>query len=247
MAQILEELHRLQEVELKLAVLRRTHEGKARRVELCRKRVRQADERLEQDQRTIRERQAKLDSLGLDVAVREEAIGKHRQALAKAKTNKEYAAILTAMNTEKADNTKIESVMLELMEEIQTLRDARARLEAERGKLVADVDAATGVLERYEAECRGQREALEARRDEHAARIPASSLNLFLRAAQKHDGEAMAAVRKIHPKRDDYVCSGCNMNLTLEIINALHTRDELQFCGACGRILHMAEAETTRR
>lgn len=247
MGRILEELHRLQEVELKLAAFRRTRAAKQRRVESCQKRVHRADEQLEQARRTIRERQAKLDSLGLEVASREEAIGKHRQALSKAKTNKEYAAILTAMNTEKADNTKVESVMLELMEEIQTLKDESTKREDERAKLVKDVETAERQLEAYDEQCRAQRDELEASRDDYSAHVPPSALNLFSRAAHKHEGEAMASVRKIHPKRDDYVCAGCNMNLTLEIINSLQTRDELQLCGACGRILYMEQAEATRR
>jgi len=247
MGQVLEELHRLQAVELKLAAFRRTREAKGQRVEVCHKRARQTAERLEQDQRTLRERQAKLDSLGLDVAARDESIAKHRQALAKAKTNKEYAAILTAMNTEKADNTKIENMMLEFMEEIQGLKDARSKVLAERDKFAAAVEEAEARLAEYDEQVRPQRTALETSRDDIAARIPPSILSLFNRAAQRHDGEGMAAVRKIHPKRDEYVCAGCNINLTLEVINSLQTRDELQICHACARILHLEHAEASRR
>ena len=47
----------------------------------------------------------------------------------------------------------------------------------------------------------------------------------------------MAALQRIHPRRDDYVCSGCNITVSLEVVNALHSRDEIQACKSCGRIL----------
>jgi predicted nucleic acid-binding Zn-ribbon protein len=50
----------------------------------------------------------------------------------------------------------------------------------------------------------------------------------------------------MHPKRDEYLCSGCNMKVTLEVINALQTRDELQTCKVCGRILYWEAPEKQR-
>jgi predicted nucleic acid-binding Zn-ribbon protein len=48
----------------------------------------------------------------------------------------------------------------------------------------------------------------------------------------------MALVERVHPKRVEYVCSGCNMSVTLEIVNALQSRDEVQTCQICSRILY---------
>ena len=64
-------------------------------------------------------------------------------------------------------------------------------------------------------------------------------LSTFQRACERHDGEAMAIVERVHPKRSEYVCSGCNMSVTLEIVNALQSRDEIQTCQICSRILYI--------
>ncbi len=98
----------LQEVERQLAELRRDREAKMRRLEFHQRQLKKAEDKLQENQSTVRDRQKRLDTLQLDMAVREESISKHRQALNKAKTNREYAAILTVMNTEKADNTRAE-------------------------------------------------------------------------------------------------------------------------------------------
>ncbi len=242
MGELLEELHRLQQVELKLAEIRQTREDKARRIERFRRRTDQADEKLLQHNRTVRERQMRIDTLSLDVAAREEQINKHRIALTKAKTNKEYAAILTAMNTEKADNSKIETEILQLMERMQTLEEEGKQIEAEKAQHLESAETAQKVLDAFDAEINKERISLEATHDQHSEKIPGPIFATFTRVAQRHEGDAMATVTKTHPKRDEYICAGCNMKITLEVVNSLQSRDEIQLCGQCGRILYF---ETT--
>ena len=59
------------------------------------------------------------DRLELELKSNEETISKLRAALNSARTNKEYAAVLTQLNTNKADNSKIETQALELMKDIE--------------------------------------------------------------------------------------------------------------------------------
>ncbi len=243
MGETIEELRRLQAVELKLAGIRRTRESRTRRLEAKRRQVRQIEERIEQGKVASRERQMRMDALSLDIASREESINRHRQALNKARTNKEYAGILAAMNTEKADNTKLENRVLELMREIDQLKAGTERVAAEMAKATEEAAKAEEALRSFEAESRQELQKLEAERDQIADRIAPSVLEAFNRAANHHDGEAMAAVAKLRPKRDDYTCVGCNMEVTLEVVNALQTRDEIQLCGVCSRILYL-EAST---
>ena len=156
MGEILEALRRLQDVELQLAAIRRKREAKTRRVAAHQRQAKQADERLEAHRRKTRERQIKLDNLSLEVSSREQSINKHREALNKAKTNKEYGAILAAMNTEKADTAKLESSVLQLMDEIHELQNEAAEIEAERAKLLENVSAAQKALEVFEDELRAR-------------------------------------------------------------------------------------------
>ncbi len=246
MRETLEALHRLQAVERRLATLRRESEAKARRVEYHQRQVKTADEKLKASHDTVRERQVKLDALQLDVAAREESINKHRQALNKVRTNKEYAAVLTAMNTEKADNAKLETQILQLMDEVQGLQDEAAGVEAKKAGLLEEVARAEQALRTLETGSRRQYKGLHAERDEYADKVPPSALTTFTRVADHHDGEAIVPVHKLHPKRDEYGCSGCNMKVTLEIVNALQTRDEIQVCKVCGRILYLETPATQR-
>ncbi len=244
MGQVMEALHKLQAIERQLAEIRRDREVKAQRVARRQRQVRKAEDRLEENQSNLRSRKMKLDALQLDVAVREQAVDRHRQALNKAKTNKDYAAILAAMNTEKADNSKIETEILQLMEEAQNLETEAGKVEEERLKLSEDVAGAEKLLRAFEKKTKPQLDSLGSQRDEFANGLPPSTLATFNRVAERHDGEALASVTKLHPKRDDYICTGCNMKLTLDVINLLFTKDEIQICKVCARILYLPNPAT---
>lgn len=242
MSDTLEALLRLQEVEAKFAVLRRRRESKTRRIEQQKRLLRQTEARLLQSHRICQEQQMKLDALSLEVASIEETVSKHREALNRAKTNKEYAAILTAMNTEKADNAKRESGILEYMEQIQTAKQEAAQVETDRSGFIETVQSAEKALSKLDKDTKKEIEELLAARAKFAEHIPPTTLTTFLRIAEHHDGEAMAQVIRVHPKRPDYACEGCNMTVSLEVVSTLASRAELQPCKSCGRILYLEQA-----
>ncbi len=239
MGSTLDALHQLQTIELQLAALRRTREAKSRRAQMYKRKVSDTDAELLENIRKCREHQMTLDALTLDVTAREQSVVKHRQALSKARTNREYAAILTAMNTEKADNAKLESTILRLMDTIQGLNDEHAETEAVKARLLEQVAASEESLGALDDGSKAERERLSSEGEACSGRIAPAALASFRRVAQHHDGEAMAAIAKLGSKSEDYVCSGCNMKITLEVINNLQTHDEIQICGVCGRILYL--------
>ncbi len=242
MGSILDALRRLQGIELRLAAIRTTSRAKGRQLQALNRKVQAADQELEECRRGCREQQMKLDDLTLDSAAREEVIQKHRQALAKAKTNKEYAAILTAMNTEKADNSKIETEALQIMEVVQTIQGECAECEAKKARLLEKVAAGEAALQAYEEESRESRERLEGERAVCAEDLPPAAIAAFNRVAEHHDGEAMAPLTRLSSRREEYICGGCNMQVTLEAVNTLRTRDEMQLCTVCGRLLYLPES-----
>ena len=241
MGQLLDALRNLQHLERKLAGFRREEASRDRRLKAAQRQVDRVQTKLEDLQRDLRERQMRLDSLNLEVATRDETVQKHRQALTKARTNKEYAAILTAINTSKADTSKLETAALELMDETQSLKDTSAKLEEEKQQYQERVAHAQQELADYQAKVADDRNRLQLEREQCAEDIAPTTLNLFTRVAEHHDGEAMVPVKKLNPKREEYACGGCNMMITLEVVNLLQARDDIQCCHVCGRILYLDE------
>jgi len=186
------------------------------------------------------------DGRELDLKEREAQAQKLRTSLNTTKTNKEYAAILTQINTLKADNAKIEEEVLKMMGEVDNVKAQAASMQetiaAETQRLAALQQASQAEIDKLNAMLAD----LTAKREQAAASVPREPLGVFERIAIANDGDAMAAI-EVQGKRPpfDYTCGGCFMSLNAEHANALRTRDELRTCNNCGRILYMeVKAET---
>ncbi|MFO0837046.1 MAG: C4-type zinc ribbon domain-containing protein [Phycisphaerae bacterium] len=231
-------LRELQEVESQIADIRRQLARHERMVEQQKLRLANVQKKLDAEKLEIRRSQAEFDEVDVDIKGRSAHVSKLREHLNTVRTNKEYAAVLTQLNTEKADMARLENTALEMMGKVEARRQALGSVESEareEGKRLADLQ------ERFD-QGRGSfadtLTSLEGRRKELESALDAEAVAQFNRIAQRYDGEAMARLVRVHPRRDDFVCEGCNISLTSERANALMTRDDIQTCKNCGRILY---------
>ena len=239
MGAILDALHRLQDLERQLSIYRSKEQAILRQTRSAQRLIDKTDADYQAHRQAVQQCQIGIDQADLDVKSREATIDKHRLALNAAKTNKEYAQILTALNTEKADASKTESRILELMSEKDRLTSQGKVFEEERSKAEARIAKYQQELARYQASVKEEVDQLIAQRNAASADIPPQALQTFERVAEHMDGEAMAEIVKLNSRSDDHLCGGCNMSVPLEIVNRLHTRDELVVCNSCGRILYV--------
>jgi len=242
MSGIIEAFHRIQDIERELASIRRDEESKERRIEQHKRQLAQVDRKLRDLLEQTRDAQREIDGIDLDFRAREETIAKHREALSHARTTKEYAAILTTINTEKADANKIENAALQRMGQLDELKANVSDVEQEKQVLLERLVKSETALADYRTKTMDQRQRLQAMKEAASEAVPATSLQTFDRVARHHDGEAMAEVTRIHPRREEYCCSGCNMKVSLEVVNTLHLDRDLQFCQLCGRILYLSHS-----
>lgn len=242
MGQTLAALHKLQGVERQLAAIRNQADVKRRQIRQYQKALEKQEADVEQRKTAIRDSQMEIDRLDLNVKSKDEHLEKHREALNRAKTNKEYAAILTTINTEKADNAKMEGRQLQLMTELDDVRAQSQAVIAERDRLFARVAEAERELEALLQRTAPEVARLEKMRADAAQTVPPSLLVTFTRIAEHHEGEAMAEIVVQNAKRNEYGCGGCNMSVTLEQVLGIQSRDDLQVCGSCGMILYWDHA-----
>ena len=177
------------------------------------------------------------DKLELELRVREDGITKSRVALNQARTNKDYSAILTRINTQKADKSKLEDQILNLMGQIDTdqaaLREIESNIETNQQKL--DELEQQG-QEKQQVEQKVLDDLLK-QRQEASESVPGEQRDLFDRLAERYDGEVLAKIEPSEKRRSEQTCGGCFMSIPLEIVNALMSRDDVQTCANCGRIL----------
>ncbi len=189
------------------------------------------------------QKRKKSDQLDLDLKTRDAKVSNLRTVLNTAKTNKEYAAILTEINTLKADNAKYEEEALKIMQDIDTLKvqcdETQAVIDVEQTRLEETTRTNADEIERLD----GIQNELSTKRDAAAKLVPADELVRFERIGASSRGDAMAPV-EVHGAKPpfSYVCGGCYMGLNAEHANALYTRDEIRTCDSCGRILYLTES-----
>jgi uncharacterized protein len=205
------------------------------------KRTNDLAERLKLSQTTLRENQAKGASLDLDIKAKDEQIEKLRTQQQQTKNNREYQAFLVEINTVKEDRGKVEDEAMAVMETVEIgqaeTKSLQEQHDAEKQKLEQMKAQIGDTVTKLEAEV----ESLRPQRDAAAAALPPGAREEFERLADHHEGEAMSALAKPDRRREEYLCTACNMELVTDVYNKLHSRDELVFCPSCRRILFIPE------
>ncbi len=238
MGPVLNGLIKLQRVENRLRADKTKLTRCRRNVIIQENQVRSLQNTLEAKKEEIQLTKVQCDRLEMELKSRDEEIAKLRASLNVAKTNKEYAAVLTQLNTTKADNSKLESQVLEFMKDIEAdeaeLQNIGKQIEEQKQKL-EQTRKETGIMAaKYEAEIK----QIQAEWDQVAGTIPAEQLQIFKRVAETYDGEALATVEQIkEAKVTTYSCGGCFMGITAESVNLLMAKDDIIRCPNCTRIL----------
>lgn len=241
MGPVLNGLIKLQSVENRLRAEKAKLTRCRRNVIIQENQIRSLQNALEAKKEEIQLSKVQFDRLELELKSRDETIAKLRASLNSAKTNKEYAAVLTQLNTTKADNSKIETQTLELLKDIETD-------EAECQQIQKQIEEQKQLLEKTRKESESQASKFQAKIDEIQAEwdqvaktIPKEQLEIFNRVAETYDGQAVTVVEQQEESKGVYTCGGCFMGITAESVNMLMTKDEILRCPNCTRILVLDE------
>lgn len=244
MGPTLKALVKLQAVELDLCKIKRRRKAKGNAVTAQENRLAQIESEKAALQKTCTQKRMKSDELELNLKENTEKVEKYRNDLNSAKTNKEYAAILTQINSQKAEDAKLEEQGLAVLNEIETLQ-------AKITELAASHEEEAKKLETIKASCAGDIEKLDKmiaglseKRDAAAADVPTDALKIFERLSGRFDGEAMASI-EISGRKPNFTfsCMGCYISLNAEHVNALRSHDAIRMCDSCGRILYIQDED----
>ncbi len=243
MGTVLNALVKLQSVENSLRAAKAKLTRCRRNVIIKENELRTFQNSLQAKQEEIQLTKIQADRLELELKSMDQTLAKYRAALNTAKSNKEYAAILTELNTNKADSSKVESQALELMKNIDADQvqcdQIKQQIELAKNELNEIRKQTEELAKKFEAEIADiERQWQQAARD-----VSAEALEIFRRVAETYDGEAIAEI-EVHDHRSGiYTCGGCFMTLTTETANTLMSRDEIIRCPNCARILYFKDTE----
>jgi predicted nucleic acid-binding Zn-ribbon protein len=165
----------------------------------------------------------------------QEKLRKAKERLLEVKTNKEYQAMLTEIETVENLNGRTEEEILILYDRIDEKKGVvkghekdfeqyRGGYEADRKKIDEELASIDGELERQ--------------KKKFADLVPSLKPDLLRRYEMiklRRNGIAVVPARNA-------VCSGCNMNLPPQLYNELQRSEELICCPNCNRIIYWDES-----
>lgn len=179
-----------------------------------------------------------------------EKLKHYQEQISAVRTQREYAALLQEIDTTKEQIREAEA---ESMEALERQENANERLEEEREGF-ADLDGRYAeALEKWEAEkpsVAEQAEQLRGTIQTIRERLPRQVLTMFDRIHQRHDGDALAAVREVERPKGPAIwcCSACNYRVRPQsvvvlrrLIDQQSQTPELILCDSCRRILYLEE------
>ena len=241
MGPLLQGLIKLQAVENRLRAIKNKLARSRRAVIFQENTLRNLQSSLSAKEEEIKLTKVQSDRLELELKSRDEHIGKFRAALNLAKSNKEYSAILTELNTSKADNSKLEGQIIEYMNAIEAdtaeCEEIVKQIEEQKEKVETVRANSEGATVKLENEIK----EIEVEWDAAAEGIDKESVSIFKRVAETYDGEAMAYAEKQDARSDSFNCSGCFMRVPAELVNILMTKDDVIRCANCTRILALKD------
>ncbi len=177
------------------------------------------------------DRQKQVDSLELDLKSREAEIEKMQVQLNTVKTNADYQAFTGKIAEAKADNSRLEEQILEIMDGLEGIRAERSAREADVKKAEEEFGKEKAELDAEAAEYREDLDEVRGTREAALADIPSEALDAYNRILAKGSGSAMAAVR-------GRICQGCQLEITMHDLTRILNGSELVVCRHCSHILY---------
>jgi predicted nucleic acid-binding Zn-ribbon protein len=243
MGPVLNGLIKLQSIENRLRVEKAKLTRCRRNVIIQENQIRTLQNALEAKKEEVQLSKIQFDRLELELKSRDEQIIRLRASLNTARTNKEYSAVLTQLNTTKADNSKIESQSLELLKNIEADEAECEEIQSQINEQKQHLEQLRTEVETLASKYQAEIDKIQAEWDQAAQIIPDKLLEIFKRVTETYDGQAVALIEQQDGKKGAYSCGGCFMGITAECVNLLMTKDDIIRCPNCTRILVLGDLQ----
>jgi len=222
---------RLQEVDNRLADLRREISALPKHIAEIEKKLIAHDRKLEGDRAALAANQKERKKCDSDIQIQEQKISKLKDQTLDAKTNEVYRAFQNEIEFCQKEIRKCEDRILELMTESEPLdrnvKAAEAALQAEKAQVEAEKQAAR---ERTAIDQKASAELLKERGEIVAGMAPAV-YQRYTRVCKMRRGIGVAEAVEGR-------CSVCNMAMRLQFFQELRKGDQVMACESCLRILY---------
>lgn len=238
MADLIDSLKQLQEVDGELYKLRCARDEKPAELKAARERVAAVEARVKAAEDRAKTLQLKHKEREGDLATKEGNVRKLQGQLFQLKTNKEYTTMQHEINALKADNSILEEQILKSFDEIEQANKAKQQEQQALAREQAAFKKEDARLQQEQQAIDVQIAELDAKRQTVAPHVPREALSTYERVLESREGVALVPLVKD-------ACGGCYRRMTPQVINQVFLKAKLVTCEQCNRILYFDEAHST--
>jgi predicted nucleic acid-binding Zn-ribbon protein len=191
----------------------------------------------------VEEAAAQRRTTEASIADAQEQLKHYQQQISLVRTQREYGALLQEIDTVKV---RIKTLEDEAIQSMSRHEEAQRQL-GERREAFAELDGRYDAeLQRWEGEKPGVARLADDVRGqigELQQRLPAPILQRFRRVFERHQGEALAAIRRVdRGGRGPQIwsCGSCNYRVRPQVVVEISNAGALIECDSCKRILYLA-------
>ena len=242
----IEILKKLQEVDRQLAHVRRMEEYEPKRLAAEEARVSAEEGKLKSLGDRHGQTQRDISRKELDVKARLEKITRLKTQMLSASTNKEYQAFLREVSLEEAEKSRVEDEILDMMVSTEDAAAEEKNIKAEIARLRGALDTVRADVKAALAEASRREVELAKARADVAAALDPDTLRRYEAIFKSRGGEAVVEAKfesGSGGEEGQYLCRGCFMPLTHQMVNLMHIGQDIVTCKSCGRILFIGEKE----
>lgn len=205
--------------------------------------IKKLEETFEEASRIYKTKFDKLDSLEKerraiekDVQDIESKAVKSQGKLNNIKSNKEYTAALKEIADIEKEKGKKEDKILQMMEEIESLKVECSEIKGEQDKLREEYEEEKKEIEKELLELDKEAQKLLTQRTEYNDAVEQRMLKTYDLLRDRKAGVAVSSVI-------GGICQGCHLEIPPQKFNELQRCNEMMSCPHCNRLMYWGEDE----
>jgi len=187
-------------------------------------RIQKEREKIESLEKTRRQKEGHLNT-------EQEKIKRAEGRMSEVKTNKEYQALLSEIDTVKEANSRIEEEILQGMDEIDELKKDLSKREKEMGSTLEKIEGEREKLQEKTAQGEKAWSERVERRELLSKQIESKLVKLYNTLKEKRQGVGVVSVK-------NETCQGCFLNVPPQMFIEVQKNNALVRCPHCNRILY---------
>jgi predicted nucleic acid-binding Zn-ribbon protein len=187
-------------------------------------RIQREREKVESLEKTRRQKEGHLNT-------EQEKIKRAEGRMSEVKTNKEYQALLSEIDTIKEANSRIEEEILQVMDEIDELKKDLSKREKEMGSTLEKIEGERKKLQEKTAQGEKAWSERVERRELLSKQIESKLVKLYNTLKEKRQGVGVVSVK-------NETCQGCFLNVPPQMFIEVQKNNALVRCPHCNRILY---------